>query len=160
MTTIDSTLSIPTSPVDLAIAMAAQHEDLARQASLEDERKAHLSTMRQIDKAASEMTKGNLPVKVGAVWLVNSRHDGGAAYRIDPARQTCTCEAGMHGKACWHVAAVQVMEQIGIACTDVDEQQSVQDAEEQASFVAFRREMADGISYSCASSGYDNDLPF
>lgn len=66
--------------------------------------------MRLLDKTAAEFAKGNLPVRAGAVWLVNSRTDGGAAYRIDSQRETCTCEAGMNNKPCWHVAAVQVME--------------------------------------------------
>lgn len=107
-------------PQDLAIAYAAQHQELALQAVTDDERNAHLATMKALDKAAMEFAKGALPAQVGAMWLVQSRTNGQAVYRVDLAAQTCTCEAGMAHKPCWHLAAADVMQDITDAGTGED----------------------------------------
>lgn len=96
--------------VALCVEQARQHEQLAAGASTDDERRAHEATMRSLDKAAIEIVKGNAPRYAGfGVWLVESRTQANTVYRVDLTRQTCTCK---NGRACWHLAAANVCDEM------------------------------------------------
>ncbi len=98
--------------INLAITLAQHHEELARNEAGDEARSAHLATMRALDKAAMEFTKGAIPAKAGDVYLVTSRTNGGSVYRVDPRTGTCTCEAGLANKLCWHRVAAELCEQL------------------------------------------------
>jgi hypothetical protein len=107
MTTIEVNPAI-SSAVALCVEQARQHQDLAMQATTDDERRAHEATMRALDKAAMELVKGNAPRYAGqGMWLVESRTQAGTVYRVDLGNQTCSCK---NGRTCWHLSAANVCE--------------------------------------------------
>lgn len=96
--------------VALCVEQARQHQELANGASTDEERRAHEATMRSLDKAAMELVKGNAPRYAGCgVWLVESRTQANTVYRVDLSAQTCSCK---NGRACWHLAAANVCEEL------------------------------------------------
>ena len=95
-----------------------EHCALASKATTDAERRAHLSTVRALNKAAMEMVKGNIPQTAGdGQYLVNSRTNAGVVYRVDVYAQRCDC-ANQH--ACWHLAACNVCDEV-VAREDGDE---------------------------------------
>lgn len=110
MTTIDMN-PVPVNPaVALCVEQARQHQQLAAGASTDDERRAHEATMRGLDKAAMEMVRGNAPRYAGfGVWLVESRTHANTVYRVDLGTQQCSCK---NGRACWHLSAANVCEEM------------------------------------------------
>lgn len=57
-------------------------------------------------KAAYYAAQGVAPVPArGGAWLVPSGTRAGIVHLVDRAGR-CTCEAGTHGRRCWHVALV------------------------------------------------------
>lgn len=108
MSATDSIILHPA--VTLALQQSETHSALASKATTEAERRAHLSTVRALNKAAMEMVRGNIPQAVGdGQYLVNSRTNAGTVYRVDVYAQACDC-ANQH--ACWHLAACSLMEEI------------------------------------------------
>lgn len=111
MTTIDINPAVA-----LCVEQARQHQELANDASTDDERRAHEATMRGLDKAALELVKGNAPRYAGfGVWLVESRTQANVVYRVDLSTQTCSCK---NGRACWHLAACNVLDELRSAPHD------------------------------------------
>ncbi len=116
--------------VTLALQQSETHCALASKATTEAERRAHLSTVRAVNKAAMEMVKGNIPQAVGdGQYLVNSRTNAGVVYRVDVYGQRCDC-ANQH--ACWHLAASNVCDEVAVreAANDPlpDDQHAILDA--------------------------------
>ena len=97
-------------PEAIAVKRSRMHQEGAASAHTEEGRARHIAAMRRYDKAALEIALGNRPTKVGDVWYVRSRTSD-ALYRVSPKDWSCNCPAGLHGKPCWHVAAVQVMQE-------------------------------------------------
>lgn len=58
------------------------------------------------DKAAYHLACGIRIVREGSTALVPSGTRGGVVYRVADGR--CTCEAGAHGRTCWHAAAAEL----------------------------------------------------
>ena len=55
-------------------------------------------------KALLAFLQGTRPVSDGrGEWLVSSQSRGGVVHRVDRLN-SCTCEAGTAGQACWHAA--------------------------------------------------------
>lgn len=97
--------------VVLAVEQSETHHGLAEHATTDAERRAHLSTVRALDKAAMEMARGNIPQHIYAdTWLVNSRTHAGVVYHVNLGPQTCTCK---NGRTCWHLAACNVCHEAG-----------------------------------------------
>lgn len=110
MTTIDTNPVTVNPAVALCVEQARQHQELAADASTDEERRAHEATMRSLDKAAMELVKGNAPRYAGfGVWLVESRTHANTVYRVDLTTQTCNCK---NGRACWHLSAANVCEEL------------------------------------------------
>lgn len=96
--------------VALCVERAQQHQQLAQNASTDDERRAHEATMRALDKAAIELVKGNAPRYAGSgVWLVESRTQANTVYRVDLSTQMCSCK---NARSCWHLASANVCEEL------------------------------------------------
>lgn len=103
--------------VTLALQQSETHCALASKATTDAERRAHLSTVRAVNKAAMEMVKGNMPQAVGdGQYLVNSRTNAGVVYRVDVFAMRCDC-ANQH--ACWHLAAANVLEEVETAALPI-----------------------------------------
>lgn len=58
------------------------------------------------DKAWRHLASGVRVVRAGDVALVPSSTRGGVVHRVQDG--VCSCEAGAHGKPCWHAAAVEL----------------------------------------------------
>lgn len=58
-------------------------------------------------KAVAELRAEPAP----AVVEFESATRPGLTHRVDLVAGTCTCEAGRHGKACWHVKAARQQQQ-------------------------------------------------
>lgn len=102
--------------VTLALQQSETHCALASKATTEAERRAHLSTVRALNKAAMEMVRGNIPQSVGdGQYLVNSRTNAGVVYRVDERMHTCDCA---NGRACWHLTACDLLEFGGVVTTE------------------------------------------
>ena len=67
---------------------------------------------RALDKALYQLDSGVQPRRTYGGWLVPSRTDAAQVYRVrvHEDERACTCEAGMAGRLCWHVAAVELLE--------------------------------------------------
>ncbi|WP_018639917.1 DUF6011 domain-containing protein [Parafrankia elaeagni] len=64
-------------------------------------------TPRQVEDALELLELGGLaPLRGRRVWLTVGHH--GTTYRTASTGQ-CTCMAGIHGKPCYHVAAVRLI---------------------------------------------------
>jgi hypothetical protein len=61
---------------------------------------------RAMDKAIFERARGIRPQVVGRFAFVPSRTTGGTVYRTALDGSSCNCEAGEHGRICWHRFAV------------------------------------------------------
>lgn len=61
-------------------------------------------TAHQIAAATELITDGGVVVGPGRTCLAVSS-DGQATYVVDVTAGTCTCKAGEHGRACYHLAA-------------------------------------------------------
>ena len=63
---------------------------------------------RAADKARYHLA-GGLDIRAwGNAYLVPNGTRGGIVHRVEDG--TCSCEAGAHGRPCWHVAAVALIE--------------------------------------------------
>lgn len=61
---------------------------------------------RAVDKALYMRASGIVPRLIGRHWFVPSRTQGGVIYRT--TEHECTCEAGQHGRYCWHRALIGI----------------------------------------------------
>ena len=99
--------------IALAVEQAKTHEALAADSVMDTEQRAHRATMRALDKAAMEMAKGNMPLRVSdGIYMIASRTQANIVYRCDVHTQACTCE---NKHACWHLAACNVCEECDTA---------------------------------------------
>lgn len=57
-------------------------------------------------KAAYRLAHGVVPVAIRGGYLVPSGTRSTVVHFVTDAGQ-CSCEAGQHGRDCWHVAAIQ-----------------------------------------------------
>jgi hypothetical protein len=57
---------------------------------------------RAVDKALFERARGIRPQVVGRFAFVPSRTSGGTVYRTALDGSSCNCDAGEHGRLCWH----------------------------------------------------------
>jgi hypothetical protein len=57
---------------------------------------------RAMDKAMFERARGIRPQVVGRHAFVPSRTTGGVVYRTALDGSACNCDAGEHGRLCWH----------------------------------------------------------
>lgn len=67
------------------------------------------SAQRARDKAAYYLATGLRIMHDGADYLVPSGTRGGVIHRIHSG--VCSCEAGQHNHVCWHLMAVQLLEE-------------------------------------------------
>jgi uncharacterized Zn finger protein len=64
-------------------------------------------THQQVKKAAALLTAGSVTqIDLHTFQAVSA---SGARYDVDTTRAACTCPAGQHGRACYHLAAAQLL---------------------------------------------------
>lgn len=61
---------------------------------------------RAADKAVWHLAGGLVIRRIGAAYLVPSGTRGGVIHRVEDG--ICSCEAGQHGRPCWHVEAAAI----------------------------------------------------
>lgn len=96
---------------------AQQHESAYRESVPQsDEQTFHKTRMTALNKALAEAIGGNIPQAVdGVTWLVHSRTNSRNVYRVDTNAWTCTCEAGLARRDCWHIHAAQIAQEADAA---------------------------------------------
>lgn len=67
-----------------------------------------LAGMHATDKAAAQFARGARPLVSCDTYLVESRTQPGSVYRVrrEGGVLGCNCEAGVHGRQCWHAALI------------------------------------------------------
>jgi hypothetical protein len=60
---------------------------------------------RAVNKALYQLAIGVRPLYSAGAWLVPSGTRAGVVHRIT-LDGVCSCEAGQHGRPCWHVEAI------------------------------------------------------
>lgn len=88
-------------PEALALKPAAAEVKAAQPA-------ARTARERAADKAAYHLAGGLQIRRIAGAYLVPSGTRGGVIHRVDDSG-VCSCEAGQHGRACWHVEAVDIV---------------------------------------------------
>lgn len=79
--------------------------DLAGAASIAEDRTAENA----LNKAMMQLHLGVAPVATVGGFLISSRTSNDVVYRISNV-YGCNCEAGRHGRACWHQAVLEIIE--------------------------------------------------
>jgi hypothetical protein len=92
-----------TLPSITALANAAQV--LARAAQDAED----TQNMNALNKAMWQLHQGVKPLPTTGGFLVPSGTLGGVVHRISNV-YGCSCEAGAHGRPCWHQALIEVIE--------------------------------------------------
>lgn len=67
-----------------------------------------MTTVAQISKAA-ELIEDGAVTSFGRGLYVVVGSNGVDRYIVNAADYTCTCPAGQHGRACYHLAAVRML---------------------------------------------------
>ncbi len=92
-------LSLP--PIDVLAAAAA---------ALVEESADNRARVNALNKAALQLHEGVAPVLTVGGFLVESGTRGGLVHRYS-SLCGCTCESGRQGRACWHAAMIEIIEQ-------------------------------------------------
>lgn len=97
---MDTRISLP--PIAVLAAVAAELAQAAQDAS-------DTANMHALNKAAAQLHAGCAPVATVGGFLVESRTRGGVVHRVSTVNG-CSCEAGLHGKPCWHQSLIEIVE--------------------------------------------------
>jgi hypothetical protein len=92
--------------LEIALALSQQHKGMIG-TSNENDARYHTARMRSFDKAASAFAEGNYPQSANGNYFVKSMTKN-AVYRVSAG--ICNCAAGLRGRDCWHVAAIECVE--------------------------------------------------
>lgn len=96
-----TTLNLP--PIEVLASAAAELAAAASEAG--DKRNEQA-----LNKAIFQLHAGSNPTPTCGGFLVASATRGGVIHRVSNT-YGCNCDAGSHGKPCWHASMLEIIEQ-------------------------------------------------
>jgi hypothetical protein len=120
------------------------------------------ANMNAINKAILQYSSGVLPLlTTGGDWLIESKTRGNVVHRVRQLGGVwcCGCEAGAHGKPCWHSALLQIIDHAWTLMAEQDRDEVVtgnadDEAEEVTFLVTTYERMSFGARLARARDGF------